>query len=603
MTMNFEAFLVNIDYHLAISDLNTQIFAVEMIVDLSNSTQDSLKLALPAWIPGSYMIRDFAKYIISFDCTDEQKNRLSWHKTDKQTWQINTSQNCKQLHVCYRVFANDLSVRSAFMCDQYAFANPTSLFMRVLDHETTAINLQIKQQNVPNDWDCICSLPSSENALPVDTIFAGECKRYFELIEHPIYIGKAQRTTFDTAGCRYHLVLSGDNAIDIDRIAEDLAQVCLHHTKFFRNVPNKEYYFITLLTENSYGGLEHTSSTALMFPRFDLPQIGDNADKTDAYIRFLSLCSHEYFHTWHVKQSKPTLLLAPDLSREQYTPQLWIYEGFTSYFDDLTLLRTGLIDEQSYLRILEDNINRLLANPGRHLQSVAESSYDAWTKFYQQTADSTNHIVSYYNKGALIALCLDIMLYSRSQQKYRLEDLTRAIWLHFGKTLKGTPDDVVEKLALEEFGIDISDFIRNYVHSTTELPLASFLRELGVEMTLSSIAFEGKSADFAALGCKAESYQSGYQLKQVINGGIAQRAGLMRGDLIIAIDGYHATENALKRLLPSLTQRDLSISLIRDGRLVERQLCWFDAGLMRATLSLREAQAFAAWREASSIGE
>ena len=230
-------------------------------------------------------------------------------------------------------------------------------------------------------------------------------KNYDELIDHPIYVGIADTHSFEVDGITFTLLFSGNNNIDYERIANDLTPICKHHLDLFgAPQPINNYLFMTLLADNGFGGLEHKYSTALLYPRFDLPHVGEREKKTDSYITFLSLCSHEFFHTWHVKRIKPSVMVKPDLSQETYTNQLWIYEGFTSFYDDVTLARAGVIEPQKYLDIVAQNVSRLLQNAGRFKQSAAESSFDAWTKFYKQDASATNNIVSYYTREALSPL-------------------------------------------------------------------------------------------------------------------------------------------------------------------------------------------------------
>ena len=301
-------------------------------------------------------------------------------------------------------------------------------------------------------------------------------KNYDELIDHPIYVGIADTHSFEVDGITFTLLFSGNNNIDYERIANDLTPICKHHLDLFgAPQPINNYLFMTLLADNGFGGLEHKYSTALLYPRFDLPQVGESEKKTDSYITFLSLCSHEFFHTWHVKRIKPSVMVKPDLSQETYTNQLWIYEGFTSFYDDVTLARAGVIEPQKYLDIVAQNVSRLLQNAGRFKQSAAESSFDAWTKFYKQDASATNNIVSYYTKGGIIALGLDLLLRKQSNEQVNLDTLMQLLWKHYGVDEKGTPDDVIQNLCTTHFGIDVSEYLNRVVYGTDDVELASLV--------------------------------------------------------------------------------------------------------------------------------
>ena len=571
-------------YTLTISNWRAHQFTVALHIPEHNDS--SLTLTLPSWIPGSYMVRDFAKSIISLSATSStsrvenssKKNFVSVPvtKLDKQTWRVDT--DGKPCTVNYTVYANDLSIRSAFMNDQYAFVNGTSAFLRILGFEQAACELDIElDDSDPStaNWKAYTSMPIRSESTSSKRWHYAE-KNYDELIDHPIYVGIADTHSFDVDGITFTLLFSGNNNIDYPRIASDLIPICKHHLDLFgAPQPINNYLFMTLLADNGFGGLEHKHSTALLYPRFDLPQIGEGENKTDSYITFLSLCSHEFFHTWHVKRIKPDMMVKPDLSQETYTNQLWIYEGFTSFYDDVTLARAGVIEPQKYLDIVAQNVSRLLQNAGRLKQSAAESSFDAWTKFYKQDASATNNIVSYYTKGGVIALGLDLLLRNKSNNQISLDNLMQLLWKHYGIDECGTPDSVIQTLCDTHFGIDVSGYLDRVVYGTDDVELASLVSDMGVNYnTRARVSAEDKGG-FSQLpsiknqlGATLKAASFGLTVVQVFEGLAAMKAGILLNDVIIALDGHIVNAQKLQRLLDNAQAPRVDITLIRDGRLL-----------------------------------
>ena len=567
-------------YTITISNWRAHQFIVAL--HIPEHSENTLELFLPSWIPGSYMVRDFAKSIIDIDATvsetttEEEVALLPITKLDKQTWQIETQG--KPCTVRYSVYANDLSIRSAFINDQYAFINGTSAFLKVSGFENAVCELDIKlNENDPTtaNWKAYTSMPTRvDSASSSGWHFVAQ--NYDEFIDHPIYVGIADTHCFNVDGVSFTLLFSGNNNIDYERIAQDLTPICKHHLDLFgtpRAIDN--YLFMTLLADNGFGGLEHKYSTALLYPRFDLPQVGESSKKTDSYITFLSLCSHEFFHTWHVKRIKPNVMVKPDLSQETYTNQLWIYEGFTSFYDDVTLARTGVIEPQKYLDIVAQNVSRLLQNAGRLKQTASESSFDAWTKFYKQDASATNNIVSYYTKGGVIALGLDLLLRKESNDKVGLDTLMQLLWQHYGIDEKGTPDSVIQDLCKTHFDIDVSAYLDQVVYGTNDVELATLVSEMGVEYrTRPRVSSDDKGgitsqpAIINQLGATLKPASFGLTVVQVFEGLAAMDAGILLNDVIIALDGHIVNVQKFQRLLDNAQASTVEITLIRDGRLI-----------------------------------
>ncbi|MCU7554214.1 PDZ domain-containing protein [Alteromonas sp. ASW11-19] len=586
-----------LSYALAVSAQQPHTFDVS--VTIPSHQTDTLTLTLPAWIPGSYMIRDFARNITALAATTADGNIVSSTKTDKQTWQINAGGQA--VTVNYSVYAYDLSVRSAFINDEYAFCNGTSVFLKVSGMDDVPCTLTLTKPAHKPAWQIETSMPNLEDR---DNTLHFQCEDYDELIDHPIFIGECSRLVFTENGVEFVMLFSGTTDIDIDRVCRDLAPVCRHHMRLFGDPqPVERYVFMTLLSDTGFGGLEHRSSTALLFPRFDLPLNGDPLEKTDAYITFLSLCSHELFHTWHVKRIKPDVMVKPDLLSETYTEQLWIYEGFTSFYDDLTLARVGLITPEKYLDIVAQNNSRLLVNAGRFKQSAAQSSFDAWTRFYKQDASATNQIVSYYTKGGIIALGLDLLIREQSNHKHSLDDVMRVLWTDYGREIKGTPDEVITTICQHHFNIDVSDYLNDVVYHTRDVPLDALLHTMGVTQQLrQKVQFDDKGGRATsdkrinrAFGAVMKNLETGVLIQVVRENTPAAKAGLQVNDKLLAVEDYVVTSPLVQRMLDATSKKTLKLLVLREGRVVTLELPVTEAEYEVCQFTITDTDKFQRW--------
>jgi predicted metalloprotease with PDZ domain len=357
----------------------------------------------------------------------------------------------------------------------------------------------------------------------------------------------------------HDIVLTGRHRADLPRLVRDLRRVCEHHIGFFgKPAPMKRYAFLITAVGEGYGGLEHRASTALVCSRDDLPREGET-DVSERYRTFLGLASHEYFHTWNVKRIKPSAFVPYDLDRESYTTLLWAFEGITSYYDDLALVRCGLIARKEYLELLGRSITTHLRTPGRARQSLADSSFDAWIKHYRQDENSPNAIVSYYVKGSLVALCLDLLIRDKTRGRKSLDDVMRTLWLRRGRTGIGVDEEELEQLTEEVTGSKLRRHFDDWLRSTRELPLKELLATHGVEMDLrpaeSSSDKGGKPAASkdagprAALGVRTRSDGKDLVVTHVLEGSEAQAAGLAAGDVMVALDGLRPGRDGLDAML------------------------------------------------------
>ena len=575
-------------------------------------------LSLPAWIPGSYMIRDFAKNIVQIRVEDEQGAQLPLEKPDKQTWMLPPNNGPITVH--YTIYAFDLSVRSAYVFDDFAFFNGTSTFLAVEGHrnESLAVTLLKPTQASCANWRVATTLPLAQDTQH-HAFGHYLAKDYNDLIDHPILLGEYDIVSFDVVTplnepqdkeiqqehtCHFELILAGGHRSDTQRMAQDLRELCAHHFALFADTPPVErYLFITMLTGKDFGGLEHISSTALLYSRDDLPSIAQADHMPDGYRTFLSLCSHEFLHTWHIKRTKPAVLQASALAQEAYTPQLWIYEGFTSYYDDLSLARSHVTPTESYLEVLGQTLTRLERNAGRLKQTVTDSSFDAWTKFYQQDASAINNIVSYYVKGAVIALCLDLHIRIQSKHTLSLDNVMRYLWLHHGKLGVGTPDVIIHHIVLEVFKLPLAQFLQDALYSTKELPVQSLLAEFGIIMQRRARSdandLGGKAANRVQgnqFGASFKSSETGVIITQVSENTPAYHAGLQVGDQLISFDDWQvSTGNLLNIYAQYANNAQVRLFILRHQRLKQLTLKINEAQLDTLYLTISDQQKLKLW--------
>ena len=543
-----------IHYTLCPRDPDTHLFEVSCTVTAPNPEGQCFQL--PAWIPGSYMIRDFARHIVTLRAEAGGKP-VTLTKKDKHTWCAAPLPRTIALTLHYQVYAWDLSVRGAHLDATHGFFNGTSVFLAVMGQTTSPciVDIQPPQARHFHDWRIITALPRDSGSFTLPYGFGRyRAASYDELIDHPVEMGHFTLGSFQAGNIPHDIALTGRHDCDMDRLCTDLARICNWQIELFGGSPPMDYYaFLTQIVGNGYGGLEHRASTALMTSRNDLPWKG-MGEPGEGYIRFLGLCSHEYFHTWNIKQIKPAAFIPYDLTRENYTTLLWAFEGFTSYYDDLTLVRTGLISPERYLALLGKTISAVLRGTGRLKQSVAESSFDAWIKYYRQDENTPNAVVSYYAKGALIALALDLQLRHKSKGKASLDTLMRILWERYGQTGKGIPEDAlfeaVAKLGAHisnaAYGRTLARWLRKTVYGTEDLPLAHLLKPFGVHYH----ARTGSTAP--SLNIRLASTTGEARIACVHDNGAAQCAGLAAGDILIALNGIRVDSGSLETQLERL---------------------------------------------------
>jgi predicted metalloprotease with PDZ domain len=583
---------LTLSYDVNLFDPHKHLLLVTLTVEsqAENFLQKTLSFSLPAWIPGSYLVRDFSRHITQISAQDETRKQceaLKLDKIDKQTWQVETSGRASKVSVSMLVYAWDLSVRGAHFDQTHCFFNGTSLFLRLIGFEHCKHTVRIQTDvEALKGWTIATAMQrrgTQSQALSMVNKGASayfESKNYDELIDHPFEIGRFQYARFKACGATHHVAITGRAAVDIDRLCVDLKKICEAQITFFepitKKAPFKEYWFLVTAVGDGYGGLEHRGSTALICNRNDLPFLGLAAitEQTphEGYKTFLGLCSHEYFHTWHVKRIKPSAFEPYNLNGETYTRLLWVFEGFTSYYDDLFLVRAGLIDRATYLKTLASTFSSVQKTPGRLRQSAAESSFDAWTKYYKQDENSVNAIVSYYTKGALIALALDLSIRKRSKngknKNRSLDDVMRLLWQEF-KNGSLLDEHAFGSLLERATGIDLFLEIQHWAYGTQDIAWESILTDFGLELQ-----WTGANKDAVWLGAKLSTPSpAGINVQNAVGHGPLAKAGVSAGDTLIAINELKADERSLAGLLARGRPGDLvSIVVFRRDELMRFQV-------------------------------
>jgi predicted metalloprotease with PDZ domain len=538
-----------IHYTIVPRDPAAHLFGVTLTVDRPDPTGQ--EFSLPAWIPGSYMIREFARNIVQIAAFDGDE-KIALEKLDKHTWRAAPCDGVLTLY--YEVYAWDLSVRAAHLDQTHGFFNGTSVFLRVHGYEDVAHVVDILPPEGADDaqWRVVTAMRQTKGRRYGFGRYAAD--NYDELIDHPVEMGTFALASFRAHGVQHDIVFTGRVPnLDLQRIANDLKKICEAQIALFepisKRAPMDRYVFMTMVVGDGYGGLEHRASTALICSRADLPVIGQK-DMSDGYRTFLGLCSHEYFHTWNVKRIKPEAFAPYDLTRENHTSLLWLFEGFTSYYDDLMLVRSGVIDADAYLTLVAKGVNGVLRGSGRHKQSVAESSFDAWSKYYRQDENAPNAIVSYYAKGSLVALALDLTIRAETKGRRSLDDVMRALWQQYGRDFydaeqggRGVADAEVDALFDRVTGLKLKRLLDRWVRGTEDLPLPKLLAPFGI-----AYADVRKRAK-PSLGVRTTRDNADCKVANVYEGGAAHRVGVSAGDLLVAIDGLRVTATNLDALL------------------------------------------------------
>ncbi len=553
-----------VHYRVAVQSTQSHLFAVTLTIAQPAARQ---RLRLPVWIPGSYLVREFAQHLQHLRAL-QAGEPVALKQLDKNTWEAQADP-AQPLTLTYEIYAFDASVRTAFLDGTRGFFNATSVCLRVIGQEDAPQQLEIAPDNLPKGWQAATGLTAQHiDAAGFGTYLAAD---YDELADCPVELGTFWSGEFTARGVPHRFIVSGAGGwFDGARLLADTQRICEAQIDFWHGehsetgpAPFGHYLFMLHASGDGYGGLEHRNSTALIASRTDLPKVAEPprsaasrvaapqgggfalgrpggetsiaADKpealkaTDGYTTLLGLISHEYFHTWNVKRLRPAEFKRYDYDRENHTELLWFFEGFTSYYDDLFLRRTGLIDDATYLNLMTKTVNQVAQTPGQRVQSVAQASFDAWLKYYRIQENTPNATVSYYTKGALVALCLDLTL--RAEGKGSLDGVMRELWARSGADAGGGPirEADVARALKRVGGRSFETELRHWVHGTADLPVLALLAQAGAKV-------QHEKAPLAQqLGLRVTEGHA-IALKNVLRGGAAEAAGMAAGDEWLGVE-------------------------------------------------------------------
>ncbi len=571
-------------HYTIIPDVHRHVFSVRL--HISGDYADGVTLFMPNWIAGSYMLRDFARHIVRIRAFNDWEQELKLTPTSQYSWKIDAF--ISGMTVEYEVFAHDNSVRAAFLDSDTGFFNATSVCLCVeqLAHAPHLLTFEAPQHQ---SWEVATQL-KHVNGTPARAFGDYLAQNYDELADTPVRMGNLTWLEFIVEGVPHTVAISGEVPhLNTVQLRADMFKICSEHLNLFRpktnlnnapdeiqsfslvhpliNAPFESYLFLIDARATGYGGLEHRASTALLASRDSLPQaIDSDSTRRKAYLEFLGLISHEYFHSWNVKRIKPASFIPYNLTQPANTNLLWFFEGVTSYYDDLMLLRAGILDETQYLELLDNHLKSVMNHSGAKLQSVVQAGHYAWTKYYQPTENSLNATVSYYTKGALIALCLDLFIRHNSQHEYSLDDVMRALWHDFGRNFYSQPTEQQRGIKLA----DIQKYVNRYAHASADhlLYVALFSTQaLPLNLLFLSHGWHVKYTHpkTSQLGASVKKTDAGWLLERVATNSIAERASLAPQDVLVALNRFKLDKHPDEVLSDWPLNTDMVAHYWRDG--------------------------------------
>lgn len=547
MTTASSTVLANSSIRFTVSFSEPQAHYADLSMEIAGFQQDYIDLKMPVWTPGSYLVREYTRNLESFEARDDAGNALDVQKTDKHTWRVFNKGG--RATVNYRLYGFEVSVRTNLIDDSHAFLSPAATFLYPDGHLDHPVEVAI----VPHaSWSAVSTGLEQVDGKP----FTYAAPDFDILFDSPIEVGNQDVFTFEAAGVLHEVAMVGGGNYDKDRLIRDFTDIIEESTRIFGTNPNKRYVFIVHHYQSGGGGLEHLNSTVLGATRngYTNPRI---------YTSFLGLVAHEYFHLWHVKRLRPIELGPFDYTGENYTTALWIMEGFTSYYDNHILLRTGLVTEAGYLQLLDSDFNAVENRPGNQIQPVAEASFDAWVKYYRPDENSPNATVSYYNKGALLSLLMDAKIIAETKGEKSLDDVLKAAYEHFYVNLgRGFREAELEELIEEVTGVSVSEIFRA-AHTVETIDYSSYLRPIGYE--LADLTHGRAIPD---LGIRTNVSDGRVMVTGVVRNGSAWDGGISARDEIIAVNGTRL--DAGGRELAHIVQQaavgdELHVLISRDG--------------------------------------
>ena len=530
-------------YQVAMSQPQTHMFEVSLTV--SEWERELLDLKMPVWTPGSYLVREYTKQLQDFAAVASDGNKLTAFKVAKNHWQIQTD-NHSAITISYRIFANELTVRTNHLDATHGYFNPAALCFYIPGYEHCPVEIAIVTPHP--DWQITTPLPeiSPHNFLAAD---------FDTLVDSPFEIGRQQIYDFTVLDKRHQLVVWGKGNLDPQMAIADIQKIVEVEAKIFGGLPYEEYIFLLHLSPSGGGGLEHKNCCSLLYPRFSF-------QGSEKHNRFMQLVAHEFFHLWNVKRIRPAALEKFDYEGENYTPSLWFSEGTTSYYDLIIPRRAGIYDAKEFLAELSKEITRFITTPGRLVQPLSESSFDAWIKLYRPDANSANSQISYYLKGEMVTLLLDLLIRDRTNGAKSFDDVLVAMWEQFGKAEIGFSESQLKNIIESVANQDLTEFYDRYIHGVEELPFNEYLNPLGVEL-------KSVDLDIPYLGINVKNEHGKEVIKSVASNSPAQLAGIDPGNELLAIDGFRIGADKLnERLSAYQVGQQIDITIFHSDRLI-----------------------------------
>lgn len=545
--------VLDLHYQVAMPNPNSHLF--EVMLRVRGWQASLLDLKMPVWTPGSYLVREYAKHLQEFSARDEEERSLPWCKKSKNHWQIDTL-GVSEITVRYRIFANELTVRTNHLDGTHGYFNPAALFFYIPGCEQQSIRITV----VPPQPEWRVTTPLAPVPGKANTFLAPD---FDTLVDSPFEIGSHRSYYFEISGLEHELAIWGQGNAEPSRIIPDIEKIIQVEADIFGGLPYDRYLFLLHLSAQGYGGLEHKNCCSLNYPRLGFRS-------QDRYNRFIQLVAHEFFHLWNVKRIRPKALEEFDYEAENYTTSLWFCEGATSYYDILIPTRAGIYDAKTFLQSMSKDFTRLMTTPGRLFQPASESSWDAWIKLYRRDANSDNCQVSYYLKGEMICWVLDLHIREQSGNERSLDDVMRYLWQEFGIAEVGySPEQLqqaIEYVAREDLG----EFFDRYVYGTEELPIEQYLELFGLRIKTKANG-NGDTAPFTGLTVKSENGKNFIKFVEV--GSPAVQAGIDPDDELLAIDGLRISAEQLPERLKDYQPGDeITIALFHQDELVVRSL-------------------------------
>lgn len=532
-------------YHLSMPEPHTHYYQVKIAFE--NHDQDSINFKMPVWAPGSYLVREFSRNVENFKAFDNNENELPVVKINKNTWRIASNQQ-KNVTVSYKVYANEVSVRTSVLNTSHGFVSGTSVFMYIEGAVDQPLQLTVEPYH---EWNIV----STGLAEVQGQKFTYQAPDYDILADSPLEIGNHQVWQFTAAGVPHEIAMYGSGNYDKEKTIDDLTKIVEASTDVFAENPNQRYVFIVHNLDNRGGGLEHLNSTAMQVDRW-------NYQPESRYLGFLGLAAHEYFHLWLVKRLRPVSLGPFNYEKENYTHLLWVMEGFTSYYDELLLYRSDYFSQKQYLGKLAGSINSIENRPGNNVQPVAMASFDAWIKAYRPDENSVNTTISYYTKGSVLAALLDLQVITATKGEKNLDDVLQYLYDKYFKELnRGITND--ELVAALEFisGHKFEDFFKKHIYGTEPIDYARYFSSAGLNIIDKNIGYGQIDPGF-----KYQENDGQMIIKEVLAGYPGYRDGLNAGDEILAIDGYRASSRVMNKILETKQPGDnITFLVARDG--------------------------------------